>query len=536
MPTRFRASARLCLWLVVAIAALFAAPAAADVVSAGPAAVTVTVYRAEAQSAEDLRNAGDDDTTGLAMISETRTLDLPAGRSRIRFEGVADAIIPASAALQGLPGKLVERDFDYDLLDPGSLIERTAGSPVTVRRTNPKTGQVTEAPATLLSGPDGVLVKTAEGIEALGCGAGPQALIFDHLPAGLADRPTLSVVADAPVAGRYVVKLSYLIVRLDWSADYVARLAADGKTLDLTGWLTLSNRSGASFADAPTSVVAGNLARQPPDLPDISPQEVTPECWPMGTTSDVRTALVGPTTVAPAGTVSELVVTAEERRQSVESVPVARTTESQLGDYKLYTLVEPTTLAALQTKQIRFLHQAGVRFERLYVFEALTDFSEDVDPAAVIPATAVLGFENKPASGLGLPIPAGLVSIRQPQAIVGGRELYVGASGVRDVPVNEPFELQAGAASDVTLRRRIVSQTAVGSGDAERARVAQEFTLANARPTPVSFELRQQTDRDGFRIVQESKHHTLKNGDDVWRVTIPANGTVVVSYTVEVAE
>ena len=59
------------------------------------------------------------------MISETREVDLPAGRTRIRFEGVADAIIPASAAVEGLPGAVIERNFDYDLLDPGSLIEKS---------------------------------------------------------------------------------------------------------------------------------------------------------------------------------------------------------------------------------------------------------------------------------------------------------------------------------------------------------------------------------------------------------------------------
>src|SRR6202162_4592507 len=115
------------------------------------------------------------------MIAETRTVDLPAGRTRIEFQGVADAIIPASAALTGLPGRLVERNFDYDLLDPGSLIEKSVGQGVVIRRTNPKTGKVTEEPATLRSGPDGVVAVTSSGVEALNCGTGPQALVFDHL-------------------------------------------------------------------------------------------------------------------------------------------------------------------------------------------------------------------------------------------------------------------------------------------------------------------------------------------------------------------
>ena len=507
------------------LALLLSTPAAADVVSHAPDAVAVTVYRDHAATAASLRQEGDDGA-GLAMIAETRAVDLPAGRTRISFEGVADAIIPASAALTGLPGRLVERNFDYDLLDPGSLIEKSLGQSVTIRRTDARTGKVSEEPATLRSGPDGVVAVTTSGVEALGCGAGPEALVFDHLPPGLADRPTLSVIVDAPHAGRYTLTLSYLTVRIDWSADYVARLSADGATLDLTGWLTLSNRSGASFANAPTSVVAGALARVPPDLPDIAPKEVSPECWPMGTTSDIIRREYGardealaeapappPMGFAKSTSVSEMVVTAEKRA-----------VQTNLGDYKLYSLVEPTTVAAMQTKQIRFLHQTGVKFEKLYVVRA-DDFVGG-GQSGPSPATVVLRFHNKTADGLGLALPAGMVSIRQSQ---GGDELYVGEHGVRDVPTNEEFELEAGAASDVEAQGQVVSDVTKD----DREREALQFTLTNAKPAPVTFELRQSPARADFKIVAESSPHVLKNGDDVWRVVIPANGAATLSYTFE---
>ncbi len=63
----------------------------------------------------------------------------------------------------------------------------------------------------------------------------------------------------SPTAGRYTVKLSYIAADMNWSADYVARVNADGKTLDLTGWITLVNATDTSFANAPTEVVAGHL-------------------------------------------------------------------------------------------------------------------------------------------------------------------------------------------------------------------------------------------------------------------------------------
>ena len=73
----------------------------------------------------------------------------------------------------------------------------------------------------------------------------------------------------------------------------------------------------------------------------------------------------------------------------------------------------------------------------------------------------------------------------------------------------------------------------IGQGSARRDRVALRYTVSNAKPAPVTFELRQSPAREGFTVVAESSPHVLKNGDDVWRVVVPANAAVVLSYTFE---
>src|SRR5882724_3544897 len=72
---------------------------AADVLADPPSDLIVTVYRAPSREAGSINL---DDLRGFALISETRTVHLPAGKSRLRFEGVADGVEPASAIITGL--------------------------------------------------------------------------------------------------------------------------------------------------------------------------------------------------------------------------------------------------------------------------------------------------------------------------------------------------------------------------------------------------------------------------------------------------
>lgn len=518
---------RLALALVIALGS--AGAASADVVSTAPERAEVTIYRDRPVSTEDLANLDQDDDSGLALITETRPVDLPAGESRVRFEGVADGIIPESATVEGLPGGVVERNFDYDLMSPGALIAAMVGRPVTIVRTDRKTGKETRETAVLRSGPDGVVLQLAGGVEALKCSGGPERLVFDQVPAGLADRPTLSALVLTDHPGRYVARVSYLTVRMDWSADYIARIAADGKSLDLTGWITLANRTAVSFKDAPTAVVAGRLARAPVDLPDVEDKPVRLNCWPNETTHSgwrYRPRINGmlqtvPTaiTAAPAAEAAEEIMVTAEKRVG----------QSNLGDYKLYTLAEPTTVAARQTKQVQFLHQPAVRFETVHVAEVDVGPGDTPDPDGEQPTQIVLRLENKPESGLGQPLPAGMVQVRRPG---GMGELYVGGYGLRDVPVGEPFEISTGDTTEVSFRRKVVSDT-TGGWLHKRERISLEVTAINDEDQPVTVEVRQPRGvMRGFRLDSASAPHGTRAGDPVWRLALAPGGRTVLRYTV----
>src|SRR5277367_1469178 len=144
---------------------------ATEVLAEPPSDLIVTVYRAP------YRDSGSidlDELGGFALISETRLVRLPAGLSRVRFEGVADGIEPASAIMTGLPGRVLEKNRDARLLSPSALVAAAVGKTVELERTNRKTGKTESVRGTILSDAGGVVFQSAEGVEALRCSGMPE--------------------------------------------------------------------------------------------------------------------------------------------------------------------------------------------------------------------------------------------------------------------------------------------------------------------------------------------------------------------------
>src|SRR5205085_2565358 len=172
-------------------------------------------------------------------------------------------------------------------LSPATLLERSLGRRVHLRRTSRATGQVREQEAIIRSGADGVVVlQTEGGFEALRCTGLAETVRYGEVPPGLSARPTLSVRARATRPVTATVTLSYLASGFDWQADYVAHIAPDG-SLGLFAWLTLANSDETGFANADTPAVAGRISRR--DVPR-QPSEGGPlsiSCWPQDTTSDI---------------------------------------------------------------------------------------------------------------------------------------------------------------------------------------------------------------------------------------------------------
>ena len=469
------------------------------------------------------------------MVSETRTIDLPAGTSRIVYLGVADAIVPQTAGIDGLPATVLESNFDYDLLTPGALIAKSHGERVRLVRTDDATGRTTEREAILRSGPQGVVLEIDGKIETLGCSGLDEKLVFPRVPAGLADEPRLSMTVSATTPGRHTVQLNYLALGMDWSADYMARIDPNGQTLNLSGWITLVNHSGTTFANTPAEVVAGQLARdeqetQPPGPTDLMESA---SCWPIGQFATMLEQRMFKRHVADSSARNTAALGVSSALAPIAPVTGLRRYEAQmreLGDYKLYAVPQPTTIAARQSKQVSFLSQSRVPFTRVYSFhfnEGSMMRENDFEPR---PAKALLRLQNKESDGLGKPLPAGVISVLEPG---GASRVLAGQDRIIDTPVGLPIELTLGQAMDVRIDARVTEERRIAVDDHHEMRMSVEARLSNDKPKPVTLEYRQPRMGAGSRVVSESHSHTLKDGDIRWTFRLRPGERAVLRYSMQ---
>ncbi|MBL6853347.1 MAG: hypothetical protein ISS15_07560 [Alphaproteobacteria bacterium] len=500
-------------------------------VSPAPESTTVTIYHIDGVSTADLvhpDNPSSIQDEGLAFVTETREVDIPAGPAEIRFRGVASTMVPQTADIEGLPNGVLERNFDYDLLSPGSLLAKSIGETVHLVRTDAKTGKRTETPAIIRTGADGTMLEIDGKLEALRCSGLPEKLVFEKTPDGLTDTPTLSVRTNAPVAGHYKIKLSYIATGLSWSADYVAHVLPGGHALDLSGWLTLANFGSTGFGRIPVYTVAGRLNATGGDTP-VHPWATHADlgCWP----TDIDWATHNRLWMRLNGRFSE----------TIQSVPLAapgatetivvtgsRIDPRQLGDYKLYALPEPTDMPAHETKQVQFMDLHHVPFDRVYTY---MDGEGGADGG---PARTVLRLHNTAEGGLGKPMPAGNFSVSENGP--DGMPIFVGQAGVSDTPVGLPVEIALGTTVSVLVRRTVVDEATTGKGESARTRRTVAFDISNTRVETVAFELWEGLENGQLKVLSESAPHTEERGAAIWHLSLKPGEKMLVRISTESAD
>ncbi len=451
--------------------------------------------------------------SNLALIQDVRQLEIERGRSRVEFPDVSASIRPQTLSFFAPNTTIIEQNFDFDLLTPTKLMEKAIGQTVTLLRTNPATGNETRERAKVLSTAGGVVVQIGDRIEVLRDDGLPVRVIFDRVPPNLRARPTLSVNLDSSRAGQRPVSLRYLSNGLGWSSDYVALYNEESDSIDMQGWVTLTNNTGTTFHRANTLLVAGNPNRS------------------RGAGFGSRGGLLAPGT---------------------ESADRER-----LGDFYLYPISGRTTIANAQTKQVSFLDVQGVSARKVYE-RNVGWLSNDSRPMNV---SSAIAFSSSRDQGLGDALPAGTVRFYQRDSQ--GTPQFIGENRIGHTPMGSQLSLRTGDAFDIFVQAEVENRETITSSQWERSarfrviedgevvrrvdverpkrfyRTTMRYTLTNAKDEPIEVDLTQGgLDRgwwsNDFRVVSEDIAGEQVNSDRrKWVVPVPAEGERVIRVTFE---
>ncbi len=197
---------------------------------------------------------------GVALVKDVRTVSLQAGTQLVTITDVAAQLDPTSVHFASLTDptgtSVLEQNFEYDLVGPDRLLSKYVDQDIQLVTTDG-----TRYSGTLLSGSGDIILRDAEGGVTVVSRAQVRDFTFPSLPDGLITRPSLVWLLDADKAGQQDVEVTYLTGGISWQANYVLLLAQDGATLDLDGWVTLDNQSGATYENAKLKLVAGDINR-----------------------------------------------------------------------------------------------------------------------------------------------------------------------------------------------------------------------------------------------------------------------------------
>ncbi|MCP4640450.1 MAG: DUF4139 domain-containing protein [bacterium] len=425
--------------------------------------------------------------TDLALVRDRRKLTLMPGEQSLTFMDVAQQVRPQTVSLRSVsaPGsiRIVEQNYEFDLMSPAKLMEKYVGKDVRLVNFSTDIG-FTEREAKLLSVNEGPIYQVDDAIF-LGH---PGNVVLPEIPENLIAKPSLVWIIDNTKTEQEI-EVTYLTGGIRWTADYVLTLARDDRTMDLAGWVTLTNQSGTQYTNAQLKLVAGDVNVVRPDM---------------------RRAM-----------------RAKGGAMMAEAPAMA---EESFAEYHLYTLPRRTTIKENQSKQVSLLTASGVGVEKLYEFRGNPSFFMDRMPPVKDQKVGVfLKFRNEEANHLGIPLPAGVMRVYQEDST--GMLQFAGEDRVQHTPKDEDVRLRLGNAFDIVGERIQKDYQRLGDRTTEST---YEIKVRNHKDVSVKVDIVEPMPGD-WQIRDASQNHVKKDARTaVFTVDVPKDGEAVVEYTVRV--
>jgi hypothetical protein len=432
--------------------------------------------------------------SGNADVAQVLAREVPAGRSELAFAHLPSAIDLGGVQLlpQG-PVQVLGQRFDLATATPAGVLERARGEHVVVR-----TSAGDSLKGTLVGAEGGSLTLDVDGQVRVVRDYADLAL--DRLPEGLATEPTLRFDIEAAQAGPQRFELRYPSGGLAWRAEYAVTLGdGDACTFSMDASALVANRSGASYADADVTLVAGDPRR--------------------------------------AGAMAErnMAMQAAAAPMAFDAAKGRIATAGMAGEYHSYHLPGQTDLATGSIARVALLapvHDAACT--RRYTTRAGIGWWSPPQPLAqrVLggdgdqQVVSTLEFENDKATGLDVALPAGRVRVSEHDGNL------LGEAQIEHSPAGKKLELELGTAFDLRAERRQLDFQLDTAGHVMTESFA--ITLHNAGQYAATVRVVEALPRwSAWEIVASSVPWEKFDAQTVtFDVPVPAQGQAELTYTV----
>jgi hypothetical protein len=424
----------------------------------------------------------------LGLVKDVREVRLPSGLVEVQFMDVAALIDPTTVHLRSLGDpaglKILEQNYEYDLITTQRLMEKYVGRKVRLYGSD---GTFHEATLLSTNGP----VYEINGQIHLGHHG---RLILPGLPENLVSRPTLMWLLRNQPDRPQRVEASYLTGGISWKADYVLVVNAADTRGDLTGWVTIDNKSGATFANAALKLVAGDVHR-------------APERRQVGRVMEVASKAVS----------------ADQATREFAA--------EGFFEYHLYTLDGRTTIKDSQTKQLGLMSASDVPVEKQLIYYGALDYHRNRYgmPVSSQKVGVYLNLKNSAEHRLGRPLPRG--KLRVYKADASGSQHFIGEDWIDHTPKDERVKIQIGNAFDVVGERLQKDWRKIADGVWEveweislRNHKKEDQTVTVIEPIPGDWQVLQSTHRG-----EKVEAHTLR-----FQLPVPRDGATRLTYRVRI--
>ncbi len=437
----------------------------------------------------------------FGVVREKRNVDVKDKVGTIRFSDVAAQIDGTSLQFKSLTdpaATVLEQNYEYDLVSADKLLQKYIDQPLNVL-----TKDGSRYSGNLLSFDANQLVIRQYGekgdIVMVQRGDNVKDIQFGTLPEGLITKPTLVWKLATEKVGRQLVEVAYQTAGLNWQADYNAVLNAKDTALDLGGWVTINNQSGATYKEARLKLIAGDVRRVQPRRPQEQ---------------------------------GYLAMGAAKAAGGFE--------EKAFFEYHLYTLGRPSTVAQNQTKQIELLKAADVPVKKVFLYDGAPQYrfygglmsdanygSQDFNKKVNV----IIEVKNSKDNHMGMALPKGKVRLYKRDEADAALE-FIGEDEIDHTPKDETVKLHIGDAFDIVGERKRTDYKV----DTGRHIITESFEIRirNHKDEPVEVLVKETLYRwNNWEITEANQKWTKYDSNTIhFPVKVDKDGEQVITYTV----